>query len=120
MVSCEIADAGKYDMIIPFGWWHQEHPIKNIETPSEWRFELASCMNHVEDKAIADMFECDETVAFHENATMIARIGATKEKEVELDRLPKENWQYKDIFTDEQGEILAPRRTFDHAIDLKE
>ena len=33
MVSCEIADAGKYDMIIPFGWWHQEHPIKNIETP---------------------------------------------------------------------------------------
>ena len=30
MVSCEIANAGKYDMIIPFGWWHEEHPIKNI------------------------------------------------------------------------------------------
>ena len=29
LVSCEIADAGKYDMIIPFGWWHQEHQIKN-------------------------------------------------------------------------------------------
>ena len=26
IVSCEIADAGKYNMIIPFGWWHLEHP----------------------------------------------------------------------------------------------
>jgi len=33
MVSCEIADAGKYDRIIPFEWWHHEHPIKNIENP---------------------------------------------------------------------------------------
>ena len=65
------------------------------------------------------MFEWDETVAFEENATMIGRIGATKEKVVELDRLPKEYWQYKDLFTDEKAEILAPRRTFDHAIDLK-
>ena len=57
MVSCEIADAGKYDMIIPFGWWHKEHPIRNIETPSHWRFEHANCMNHVEDEGVADMFE---------------------------------------------------------------
>ena len=90
MVSCEIADAGKYDMIIAFGWWHQEHPIKNIETPSQWRLENANCINHVEDEGIADMFEWDETVAFDENATMIGRIGATKEKEVELDGLPKD------------------------------
>ena len=33
MVSCEIVDAGKYDMMILFEWWYQEHPIKNIETP---------------------------------------------------------------------------------------
>ena len=85
MVSCEIADTGKYEMIIPFGWWHQEHLIKNIRTPSQWRFEHATCMNHVEVEGIADMFKWDETVAFHENATMIARIGATKEKEVELE-----------------------------------
>ena len=83
MVSCEIADAGKYDMIIPLGWWHQDHPIKNIETPSQWRFEHANCMNHVEDEGIADMFEWDETVACDEDATMIGRIGATKVKEVE-------------------------------------
>ena len=25
IVSCKIANAGKYDMIILFGWWHQEH-----------------------------------------------------------------------------------------------
>ena len=120
MVSCEIVDAGKYDMIIPFGWWHQEHQIKTIETPSQLRFERANCSKHVEDEGIADMLEWDETVAFDENATMIGRIGATKEKEVELKGLPKEYWQYQDLFPDEKAEMLAPRRTFDHAIYLKE
>jgi len=27
LISCEIALAGKYGRMIPFGWWHQEHPI---------------------------------------------------------------------------------------------
>jgi len=44
MVSCEIVDSGKYDMIIPFVWWLHEHPIRNIEalgdsvsnTPNMW------------------------------------------------------------------------------------
>ena len=58
--------------------------------------------------------------AFDETATMIGRIGTTIEKEVELDGLPEEYWQYKDRFTNEKGEMLAPRRTFDHAIDLNE
>jgi len=35
MVSCEIADAGKSDMIIPFRWWHDEHPIKKYRNPGE-------------------------------------------------------------------------------------
>ena len=120
MVSYNIAEAGKYDMIILFAWWHQEHPIRNIETPSQWRCEHANWKNHGEDEGITDMFEWDETVAFDENATMIGRIGATKEKEVELDWLPKEYWKYKDHFTEEKAEMLAPRRTFDHANDLKE
>ena len=51
---------------------------------------------------------------------MIGRIGATKEKEVELDGLPKEYWQYQDLFMNEKAEMLAPRRTFNHGIDLKE
>ena len=43
MVSCEIANPGKYDMIIPFGWWHEEHPIKNIAKPEKWSFEDQKC-----------------------------------------------------------------------------
>ena len=107
-------------MIIPFRWWHHEHPIKNIETPSQWYFEHANRTNHVEDEGIADMFEWDETMAFDEEARMIGRIGATTEKEVQLERLPREYWQYKELFLDQKAEMLAPRRTFDHAIDLKE
>jgi len=74
MVSCAIADAGKYDMIIPFGWWHHEHPIENIETRGIWCFEHTKCVKHVQDEGIADVFEWDETVAFDEEATMIGRI----------------------------------------------
>ena len=77
-------------------------------------------MNHVEDEGIADMFECDETVAFDEDATMVGRIGAIREEEVESDGLPKEYWQYKDHFTNEKADMLAPRRTFGQAIDLTE
>ena len=57
IVSCRIADAGKHNMIIPFGWWYQEHPIKNLETPSQWHFEHTNCIKHVEDEGIADRFE---------------------------------------------------------------
>ena len=80
-------------MIIPFGLWHQEHPIKNIETPSKWRFDDNKCAAHVEDEAVADLFEWDETVAFDEEAAHIGRIGATKE-EVFLEELPKPYRQY--------------------------
>jgi len=120
MVSCEIADAGKYNMIIQFGWWHYEHPIKNIETPEKWCFEHAKWVEHVEDEGIADMFEWDSRVAFDEEATMIGRIGSTRQEEVQLDRLPKPYWQYKELFENRKAEILAPRPTFDHAIDLKD
>ena len=67
-ISCEIAVAGEYDLIIPFGWWHHEHPIKNIATPKTWSFEDEKCVNHIEDEGIADMFEWDETVAYDEEA----------------------------------------------------
>ena len=35
MVSCENANAGKYDRIIPFGWWQEEHWIKIIAKPEK-------------------------------------------------------------------------------------
>jgi len=109
IVSCEIADAGKYDMIIQFGWWHHEHPIKNIETSEKWCFEHTKCVEHVQDEGIADMFESDETVAFDEEARMIGRIGSTRHEEVQLEGLPKPYWLYKELFENEKAEMLAPR-----------
>jgi len=59
LVTWEIADAGQYEIIIPFGWWHHEHPTKNIETPEKWCFEHTKCVEHVQDEGMADMFEWD-------------------------------------------------------------
>ena len=44
-------------MIIPFGWWHKEHLLLNIEDPKRWTFDEKKCHDHIEDKAVADMFE---------------------------------------------------------------
>jgi len=120
MVSCEVADAGKYDMIIPFRWWRHEHPIKSIEIPEKWSFEHTKCVQHVQDEGIADIFEWDETVAFDEEARIIGGIGSTRQEEVQLEGLPKPYWQYKELFENEKAEMLAPRRPFDHAIDLRD
>jgi len=74
LISCEIANAGRYDLIIPFGLWHNEHPLKNISDPKKWVFEETKCHAHIEDKAMADMFEGDETVAYDEEAQYVGRI----------------------------------------------
>jgi len=66
------------------------------------------------------MSEWDETVAFDEEASMIGRIGSTRQEEIQLEGLPKPYWQYKELFENEREDMLAPRRTFDHAIDLKD
>jgi len=55
-ISCEIGNAGKYDLIIPFWWWHDEHPFKNIADPKKWVFDDAKCHAHIEDEAVADLF----------------------------------------------------------------
>jgi len=120
MVSCEIADPGKYDMIIAFGWWQHEHPITNIETPEKWYLEHTKCVEHVQDEGITDMFEWDETVAFDNEARMIGRIASTRQEEVQLEGLLKPYWQYKELFENEKAEMLAPRRIFDHAKHLKD
>jgi len=57
LVPCEIADPGKYDMFIPFRWWHHEHPIKTSETPEKWCLEHTKCVEHVQDEGIAAIFE---------------------------------------------------------------
>jgi len=50
MISCELAYAGRSDLIIPFKWWHDEHPLKHIADPSKWGFEETKCHAHIEDK----------------------------------------------------------------------
>ena len=67
-ISCEVANAGKYDLIIPFGWWHKEHPLSDIENPKKWTFNGQKCHDYVEDEAVANMFEWDETVVYDEEA----------------------------------------------------
>jgi len=66
------------------------------------------------------MFEWDETVAFDEEARMIGRIRSTRQEEVQLEGLRKPYEQYKELFENQKGEMLAPRRTLNHAIDLKD
>ena len=119
MVSCEIVDAGKYNMIIPFGWWHQAHPIKYIETREKSCLEHTKCVEQVQDEGITDMFEWDETVASDDRARMFARIGSISQEEVHIDGLPKPYWQYQELFENEKAEMLTPKRTIDHAIALK-
>jgi len=66
------------------------------------------------------MFEWGETLRFDEEARMIVMIGSTTQEEVQLEGLPKPYGQYEELFENEKVEMPAPRRTFDHAIDLKD
>jgi len=66
------------------------------------------------------MFEWDETVAYDEEAQYVGRIEQEEEGGIQLETLPKPYWQYKELFEEKQAKMLAPRRTFDHAINLKE
>jgi len=80
-----------------------------------------TCRDHVENEAVKDLFEYDETVAFDPKAQYVGRIGKIEEKyHVELETLPREYAQLKHLFRPEVSEKMPLRQTFDHAIDLKE
>ena len=122
-ISCEIASAGKYDLIIPFGWWHNEHPLSNIEDPKKGEFNDTKCQSHVEDEGVGDMFEWDETVAFDEKDQYVGQyVGRPYMKKdqssISLEGIPANYHQHKKLFLPETAERFAGRRTFDHAIDL--
>jgi len=70
--------------------------------------------------ALADLFEWDETGVYEEEAQYAGRIGLEEKGGVQLETLPKPCWQYKELFEEKKGKMLAPRRTFDHSINLKE
>jgi len=98
-VSAEIAAAGQYDLVIPFGWWYKEHPLSNLENPEKWEFKHDDCHAHVEDEAVADLYEYDETVAYDPQAQYIGRIGYEKgEKEITLTHYRENTYGTKNYF----------------------
>ena len=59
-------------------------------------------------------------MAYNEGALYVGRIEREEEGGVQLETLPNTNWQYKELFEEKKAKMLAPRGTFDHAINLKE
>jgi len=69
-----------------------------------------TCRDHVEDGAVKDLFEYDETVAFDPKAQYVGRIGKIEEKDpVELKTLPREYAQFKHLLQLEASEKMPPR-----------
>ena len=98
-ISCEVAAAGKYDLIIPFGWWHREHPIAHIDDSKKWSFIVHCCSDHVEDERIGGMFEWDETVAYDEEVHYVGRICRQEDpNQWMLDERPRHYEEYKELF----------------------
>jgi len=104
-------------MIIPFGWWHDKHPLKNIQDPTKWGFEEPKCQAHIPNAAVADLFEWEETVAYDE-AQYVGRIERGEVGGVQKETLSKPHWQYMEHLEEKKATMLGPRRTFDHAINL--
>lgn len=50
----------------------------------------------------------------------VGRIEQQEKGEVQLETLPKPCWQYKELVEEKSAKRLAPGRTFDHGINLKE
>ena len=86
-------------MIIPFGWWHQEHQIKNIADPNTWCFHDSYCQCYLipEDEGIS--VEWDEDVLYDPNVVVIGRIERIDEEKVTIiNRLPDQYHDYLDLF----------------------
>ena len=99
LVPCEIAPVGKYGMIIPFGWWHQEHPISNFADSKSWNFIDDKCGPHLlpEDEGIS--IEWDEDVLNDPNVVAIGRLELVDDEKITiLDRLPEVYHEYLDPF----------------------
>jgi len=99
LVSCEIAPAGKYGMIIPFGWWHEEHPIKNIGDPDVLCFNDSNRQLHLLPENEGSSVEWDEDVLNDPNAVVIGTIETIDEEIITImDRLPDQYHDYQDLF----------------------
>jgi len=109
LVSCEIAAAGKYGMSIPFGWWHEEHPIKNIADPRALCFNDTNCQLHLVPENEGSSVEWDEDVRNDPNAVVIGTIERIDEETITIiDHLPDQYHHYQDLFWPSTAEKLAP------------
>ena len=59
-------------------------------------------------------------MAYDEEEQYVERIEWEQKGGVQLVTLPKLYWQYKELLEEKKAKMLAPRRTFDHAITLTE
>jgi len=61
--------------------------LSNLENPEKWEFKHDSCHTHVEDEAVADLYEYDETVTYDTQAQYLGRIGFKKKGKGNYPRL---------------------------------
>jgi len=88
-ISAEIAPRGRFDLIIPFGWWYHKHHLSYLDEPKKWSFGQTTGCDHVDHEPVKDLFEYDETVTYDPKALYVGRIGRIEEKNpVELETLP--------------------------------
>jgi len=59
-------------------------------------------------------------MAYDEEAQYVGQIEQEEEGGVQLETRPKPYSQYKELFEEKKAKMLAPQRTFDHPINLKE
>ena len=98
-------------------------PYQTSETQRNANSMTRNVKRHLEDEGGEDLFEWNETLAFHEEAhsvgQYIRRAYMRKDQSsISLEGIPANYHQHKKLFLPETAEILAGRRTFDHAIDL--
>jgi len=107
-------------MIIPFGWWHEEYPIRNIANPKDGLLNDNEHHAHLLPTDETTSVEWDEDVLNNASAVVIGRIeNVDKEKITIIGRLADRYHDHLELFPPSTAEKLAPRRTFDPAIDLK-
>jgi len=96
--------------------------VKNILDQCQWVFEDTKCHAHIDNEAVVDLFKWDETVAYDEEAQYVGRIRREDEGGVQLETLLTPYWQYtsKKLVEEKKAEMLALRRTFDNASNMKE
>lgn len=70
-VTCNVVDGGVHEMIIPFGWWHDQHPIAHINELKDRPFEDTKYSAHVGTVEVGIDIKWDESVLFTEDVVYV-------------------------------------------------